>query len=216
MPKVLYLGLVPPQESYLHYPVIAVEPRGLQDPFVKEALRDLFLYTHFIFTSKSAVSAFFALIDVEAKLQIANCCFIVVGKVTAEALREHGIAASYIAKEEQAEGVVDVLNHLDLTGGYLFWPHSSLARPVISCHLKERGVKYCDTVFYETCIREPQGPKPSLEEIREIIFTSPSTVEGFCRIFGILPADIKITAIGPITRQALMDTISKSPSQKEG
>jgi uroporphyrinogen-III synthase len=56
-----------------------------------------------------------------------------------------------------------------------------------------------DTVSQEIC------PKPDLDQVDEIVFTSPSTVKAFVEIFGGLPRGKKCLAIGPITQQALLN-----------
>lgn len=203
MAKILYLGLTPPDEKCIHYPVISVAPRSMEDACVKEALDDLPIYTHFIFTSKSAVSSFFALLDDKDQAGVVKKCFVAVGQATAQVLISQGVEFIYVARQEQAEGVVQILKQLDLSKSYLFWPHSSLSRSVISDYLKNSGIKYRETVIYDTLIQEPGIAKPSLDAIEEIVFTSPSTVEGFVRFFGAIPHEKKITAIGPITQQAL-------------
>ena len=60
------------------------------------------------------------------------------------------------------------------------------------------GVRY----LYDT-ISQVIQPKPNLDHVDEIVFTSPSTVKAFIEIFGVLPRGKKCLAIGPITEQAL-------------
>jgi uroporphyrinogen-III synthase len=58
-------------------------------------------------------------------------------------------------------------------------------------------------------------PIPSLASIREIIFTSPSTVEGFFDIFKGEPLENKkLNCIGPVTENALAKILSYSNRSK--
>lgn len=86
--------------------------------------------------------------------------------------------------------------------GYFFLPHSKRARPNLTEFMKKKGIPYFALAIYDTHFQCLQ-PIPPLEDFDEIVFTSPSTVEGFIRIFGMLPKDKKLRAIGPLTQQAL-------------
>jgi uroporphyrinogen-III synthase len=56
--------------------------------------------------------------------------------------------------------------------------------------------------LYDT-VTQKLEPKPDLNHVQEIVFTSPSTVLAFLEIFGALPKGKKLIAIGPITQQQL-------------
>lgn len=203
--KVLYLGLIAPEEScdrsIIHYPVIETVPIPASDPKIQQALGEIDNYTHLIFTSKMGVHFFSALAPLPL---FQHKTLIAVGQSTAASLKKIGATAAHIAELEQAEGVIAILEKLDLKGAYLFWPRSSRARPIIANFLQQRNLKFRDTAFYETLLKKPL-PCPDLREIDEIIFTSPSTVEGFIAIFGKLPKDKTLTAIGSVTQEALID-----------
>jgi len=64
------------------------------------------------------------------------------------------------------------------------------------------AVRFTAIDLYRTVFQRPD-PVPSLEEMEEIVFTSPSTVEAFLQIYGQIPKNIKITAIGPVTQNVL-------------
>src|SRR5271168_4113695 len=66
MRTILYLGTDPecflhasPPCKLIHYPVIAIVPRSIDDPAIQKAYHALGRYTHLIFTSKNAVRVFF-------------------------------------------------------------------------------------------------------------------------------------------------------------
>lgn len=214
MKTLLYLGTDPTEfESrgrvdghLIHYPVIKIVPRSVDHPEIKAALDDLPAYTHLIFTSKNAVKVFFGML---ASLQIPidaiqSKTSIAIGEVTASHLRMRGLNPQHISSEETQEGVVKLLNQLSLEDAYVFLPRSSLSRPVLAQFFHERQIRMQACDLYDT-VSQVIYPKPDLDHVDEIVFTSPSTVKAFMEIFGQLPKDKKCLAIGPITEQALRD-----------
>ena len=211
MKTILYLGTDPSQfisrrsdSRLIHFPVIKVVQRSLDNPDLKLAYEDLDQYTHLIFTSKNAVNVFFehlsGLMKTSENLKLKT--IVAIGTVTAEHLSYHGLFPQYIAHEETQEGIVQLLCQMDLKQAYFFLPRSSRSRPILTHFLKENRFRYRICDLYDTVAQIP-GPKPDLKLIDEIVFTSPSTVEAFLEIFGALPKNKKLTAIGPITERAL-------------
>lgn len=195
MKKILYLGTDPSHfkgQNVLHYPVIKIVPRTID-------ISDLSLYTHIIFTSKNAVKVFFSQVSsLPPSLKV-----IAIGKVTAE-----HIQADMIAQEETQEGIINLLKHIDLKNAYIFYPRSSLSRPVLLDFLKSQNIRHAVCDLYDTLPQQPL-PLPNFNEIDEIIFTSPSTVDAFLLIFGSLPLDKKLTSIGPITEERLREELKR-------
>lgn len=214
-PTVLYLGLslphcLPINSKLIHYPVIRIASRDPHLAEIKDAYSELFKYSHLIFTSKTAVVLFFRYLSYFG-FQISDLVkkeVIVVGKATAEEVRGHGLKVDQIAKDETAEGVIEVLHSLKNfekdSHPYFFWPHSALARPLISEFFKNQPWNFRECILYDTLLNQP-GVPPVLSEIDEIIFTSASTVENFVKIYGKIPFDKKITAIGPLTDKKLQN-----------
>ncbi len=212
METVLYLGTDPSQFEaqgncrghLIHYPVIQVVPRSLDNLEVRRAFDDLREYTHFLFTSKNAVEIFFSHIK---KLSLSLDLFqdksvIAIGKITALHLRRQGVELNHIAQQETQEGVIDLLKKFDLENAYLFLPRSALSRPVLINYLIERGIRHQACDLYDTKTQRLE-PKPDLKSVDTIVFTSPSTVKAFLEIFGKFPEGKKMLAVGPITEEAL-------------
>ena len=212
MKTILYLGTDPTQFAakghfdghLIHYPVIQIIPRNPLDPELKRAYDDLQDYTHVIFTSKNAVHVLFQHLE---QLEIPSAIFsgkmvIAIGEITAAHLSSRGVSAGYIAKEECQEGLISLLNGLDLTESYFFLPRSALSRPVLHDYFQEREIRLQACDLYDTRTLKV-SPVPDLNGVDEIVFTSPSTVKGFLEVFGPLPVNKKLLAIGPITEQAL-------------
>lgn len=206
----LYLGLeLPPRwqrPDVLHYPVIRIAPRPFDAPDIREAFSELHTFTHLVFTSKSAVSLFCdGLLHFGASLN--NLQGIAVGQATAALMLTKGIPPSLIASQETAEGLVQAMQETAWNCPSFFWPRSALARPVLTDFWKEHKFRYRDCVLYDTELQQP-FPPPNLASFQEIVFTSPSTVQGFLNIWGAFPEGIRLNAIGPITQAALREKIS--------
>lgn len=201
--KTLYLGLdpsrYPVKKQLIHFPVIEIKKKSVQDLYIQEAFQNLHLYTHIVFTSKTTVKIFFEHLE---KLQISKEVlkekrFITIGPVTKAFLEEEGFD-SIMAQEFTQEGIVEVLKGVSLTGTYFFYPKSKIARPFLKSFFRSYQVKYYSCDFYSVQYTEKK-PFFSFNEIEEIVFTSPSTVEGFIKIFKKIPKNKKIIAIGSIT-----------------
>ncbi|MGK5593924.1 MAG: hydroxymethylbilane synthase [Parachlamydiaceae bacterium] len=205
----LYLGLDLPSKNFddrrlIHQPIINVKPRAFGETDILEAFQELPLYTHLIFTSKSAVKLFFqALPKFQVPLLFLHQkSFVAVGQGTQRAIEEHGFKVAVTAQEEQAEGVIEALKDLSPTSTYLFWPHSSLARPLITDYFIQHGYRFKECPLYDTVPYE-KFKLPSLESFDEIIFTSPSTVKAFFHLYPNFSEDKIFTTIGPITKSCL-------------
>lgn len=205
MKTILHLGLEPPppkeNEIIISYPVIRIVPRPPSSPDIVNTLSALHTFDAIIFTSKTAVELFFALKPDARFLQ--NKQWIAVGTATAQRLNKNGVHTLATATDETAEGVVTLIDTLSLhTHTRFLWPHSALARRVIPDALAIRGFPLEECILYDTELQAP-SPKPDLATIDEILFTSPSTIDGFLLAFGTLPKDKALRTIGPVTAAAL-------------
>jgi uroporphyrinogen-III synthase len=212
MRTILYLGSDPShfkgEGRVIHCPVIRIVPRSLSLPEIRQAFDDLSDYSHFIFTSKHAVRIFFEGLEQlgRDKKLLEGKHFSAIGAITASHLEQRGFKPDLVAEEETQEGVIAALRVQDLDEAYIFLPRSSLSRPVLVNFLLERGVRHQACDLYDTHPHHPD-PLPDLQEVDEIVFTSPSTVNAFFSIYSHLPERVKLTPIGPVTKEAL-DKIS--------
>ncbi|MEI8300675.1 MAG: uroporphyrinogen-III synthase [Chlamydiota bacterium] len=205
MRRVLYLGINLPgfQEGveFVHCPIIAIKRRDL------ESLRFSFVQflqsTHLIFTSRHAVLFTMEAIDYffGDYLALKDKIAIVIGPSTKEALSSCNITILQ-AKVFTQEGVISLLDQIDLSDAYLFYPRSSRARPDLAMYLQQKQCSYHVCDLYDT-YSVKLSHLPSLGEFDEIIFTSPSTVEAFFSQIKSIPKHIQLTPIGPITAQAI-------------
>ena len=119
---------------------------------------------------------------------------IAVGRKTAETLHGHGMKVQTIAKEETAEGIIEELRSMNLSEAKIFWPHSALSRTVIPDYLKANRIEFLDCVLYDTIPKKTE-PLFDLDVVEEIVFTSPSCVDGFFQAYGTFPENKIMTPI---------------------
>ncbi len=198
-PKTLYLGLDPGNLDCVHYPVIRIDPRSIEDAEMRKAFADLAEYSHFIFTSRQTAIYFFQQpFDRES---LTSKIFFSIGSRTREQLKKEQIQTIHCPKEETQEGLIALLEKISIPQeAYFFYPRSSLARPLLRDFLQKWRLRTID--FYYTRYQKLE-PVPDLELFDRIIFTSPSTVRGFIKIFAKLPIDKELIPIGPITAEEL-------------
>ena len=206
--RILYLGLELSDtfkaKDAVHFPIIQIVPYPLDAHKIKEAFFLIPNYTHIVFTSKTSVRLFFEALtfyQFNTEEQLHQKTFITVGKSTAQALQQYGIKADVIARTETAEGIIEELAQIECSKAYFFWPHSAHSRPIITDFFKENRINYHDCQLYETHPIMPSEDLPDLSQFDEIVFTSPSTVDAFIALFGELPTDKRLTAIGPVTQK---------------
>lgn len=201
--KTLYLGLNPPKDkpNIIHYPVIRIEPRTFQDPSIANMMDNWEAYTHLMITSRSAVSILHTYCE-QLGYKKSKKIGIAVGKATASEMKKYGFTVDYLASKEQAEGVIDILEAIDLEQAYILWPHSVLSRSLLGEYLQSKHIRHEDVIVYDTLKQQP-GHFPNFKEIDTIVFTSPSTVSAFLTIFGTFPEGPTLQSIGPITEKAI-------------
>lgn len=198
--KTLYVGLDPPSAgesgTIVHCPLIQVLPR--HTPEVLSSCRDLGRYTHLLFTSKSAVRFFLEIVEGDVRhLQVLS-----LGAATTRFLLARGLQVHHTAEDETSEGVVAMLERLDLRHAHLLWPHAVRSRAVISDALRLRRIPYTECMLYDTFPVVP-APAPDLRDFDQVVLTSPSTVEAFFALYPNPPQKLRLVAIGPITGAAL-------------
>lgn len=206
--KCLYVGTDPTSHrtdlKLVHIPFIEIVARDFEDFKIKHQFEDINDYTHFIFTSKNAVRVFFDALEhykIDAEL-LREKPMLVIGEVTSKELKKYGFSHQIVAKQSTQEGIIDLLEMLNLNQAYVFYPRSSKSRPGISSHLKLRGVRYQACDLYDTKTKLLSN-LPDLDEFKEVIFTSPTTVDAFFSFFSSVPEHLNLKAIGPVTRHAL-------------
>jgi uroporphyrinogen-III synthase len=207
MKKTLYLGTSLPknleEKGAIHYPVLKLIPKLLGE--VEDLLSHLSDFSYVLFTSKNAVQIFFTFCE---KLSIhPNSCLekrcLSIGPSTTKALREKNIDPIQEATICTQEGMWQMIERdFCLKKGRFLYPRSSLARPFLLSQFYHFQIDCTPLDLYDVAFQKPRD-LPPWEEIEKIIFTSPSTIEGFFHFFPKkIPSHIQVVFQGPITEQA--------------
>ncbi len=208
VPNVLYIGLeLPPHpddENWTHHPLIKVIPRSKESFSFDIFHSHLEEYTHIIFTSKTAVKILSEQFDPKK----VYATIIAVGTSTAEEALKLGWPAPLTPKTETAEGIIELLNTLDLTQAFVLWPHSALSRPILYDYFDEHHVRLHYPVLYDTVTKIPD-PLVDLEKYQAVFFTSPSTVDAFFEVYGKPPLHLELRTIGTVTESYLQSRLAK-------
>jgi uroporphyrinogen-III synthase len=179
----------------LHHPLIALRASLVSNS-------DLHLLSRaerLIITSKHAVS-FLNQALTKAGLTTKSNYVYCVGKASAQAAHiQFPSAAIKIASNEQQEGVIDMI--IKDRPKSVAWPRSTKARSLLSTTLLEEGIDLIDVPLYEPFATNIY---PSLTNIDEVFFSSPSTVDAFFALFTTQEMSyLSFSAIGPITKNQL-------------
>ncbi len=203
---VLYLGSDPSRyaaqckKKVTHFPLLEIVPRPLDAPQIAHVLDELPFYTHCIFTSKHAA---LLLVKATSKDLLASMKVIAIGASTAAALEKEGISPALVAEEEIQEGIIARLRLLPWKDDdYVLMPRSSLSRSALENFFTLRGIRHQVCDLYDTrprCL----STLPPLDDVEEIVFTSPSTVHAFRLLYPTPPPHKQLTPIGPVTAEAL-------------
>jgi uroporphyrinogen-III synthase len=136
-----------------------------------------------------------------------------VGPVTAEVARGAGLAVDHVARTHNGVALAEELGSI-LQGRTVMLPRSDGANPDLPGALKRYGASVTEVIAYRT-IRPTELERQSLRAIAKgeadaILFFSPSAVQHFVELFGPeeargLQEKLAITAIGPVTANALRD-----------
>lgn len=94
----------------------------------------------------------------------------------------------------------------------VFYPHSSLSPEDIPLALQKLGFDVLSAVVYNNVL--PKNPRRvNLNHFKRIVFTSPSTIDNFIKLYGKLPENTEFITRGPIT-QAHLEEVMKVKNKK--
>lgn len=200
--KILYLGLDPKRYPHtgelVHLPIIRLVPRPFKG-LVETTFAQLGSFSHVILSSRLG-AWLFTKYAARTGQHVHNKTYITVGTATSQILEKKGIGVDHTAFLQTGEGIVHVLQGLELQTAHLFFPRSALSRDVIPRYCAEQQILLTTLDLYDTV---PSGiPLPDLTGFDQIVFTSPSTVHAFFA-YGKEPPREICWPIGPITAKAL-------------
>ncbi|MBI4420959.1 MAG: uroporphyrinogen-III synthase [Gemmatimonadetes bacterium] len=160
------------------------------------ALTRLGQYQWVIFTSRNGVEAVF-----RRAARLVGPRVAAIGPATAAELRKHGIEPDLMPTEYVAEAVLEALGNV--RGQRILLPRADIARRALVDGLRARGAEVEEIAVYHT--RAVDEPRPELEGVDAVTFTSSSTVRGFLEA-GPVPEGAKVVCIGPITAQTARES----------
>lgn len=196
--------------------VLPVVEFGEPDDFgpLDEAIGQLDRFDWMIFTSGQAVRAVVERTkDIESSLSPAGgkLRIAAVGPVSAEAVWQAGLSVEYVAKTHSGVALANELGER-LQGRRVLLPRSDRANPDLPGALKTFGAEVTEVIAYRT-LRPSEVDREKLRKISAgeadaVLFFSPSAVQNFAELVGVdrfrgLQDDLAITAVGPVTAEAL-------------
>ena len=90
----------------------------------------------------------------------------------------------------------------------VFYPHSSLSSEAIPLALQELGFSVDSVVAYNNVLPK-HIRRVNLNHFKRIVFTSPSTIDNFIKLYGKLPENTEFITRGPITQDHLEEVLNK-------
>ena len=197
------------------FPTIKILPPGSCKE-ADEAIAGLSAYDWVLFTSVNGVRRFFQRLRNTKKdgRHLSGIQIGVIGPATGDALKEEGLIPDLIPEKYSAEGIVEVLEKLPITGKRFLLPRPVLARDYLPKKITSLGATVDVVEVYRTV--PPEYDDAALRgmfqggRVDMVTFTSPSTVDNFFDLIKGKSAEGKISGaniacIGPITAQRAVE-----------
>lgn len=173
----------------VHQPLIEIRPI-LPNLELERVLNRLIHFEWLIFTSRYSVQFFFQTLEKQGKdtrllngLKIAS-----VGKITSQELRLHGIIPDLQPEDESSEGLLNLFQTNKIQPSEVFIPRSYIGLPVLPEGLRALGFNVLTVSLYSNVFPEDIDPL-DLTAITHIVFSSPSCVTNFLKLYGTFPTD---------------------------
>jgi uroporphyrinogen III methyltransferase/synthase len=188
----------------------AIGTRERSDEAVAAAVEEVETFELIAFTSANGVDAFFAALERAGKdaRALFGATVAVVGGATKDALAARGIVADHVPQRQTAEGLLDALAGVDVSGKRVLLPLASDPRPVLGDGLRDRGAEVHQLAVYDTVV---EGLSPEqiadVTESEFITFASGSAVHSLMQAIG-GPEPLHgcaLVSIGPTTSDALRE-----------
>lgn len=218
MHRILYLGLDPKRysvkkkEILTHFPLIETRCLPIDKLMCDTIQKYLSEVDIQVFTSRQAVVYWSDWIEKKfSTYSIKNTLALCVGEATKKAAKEQGYCNIKIATYPTQEGIVDWLKKHHTFFSCLIWPRSCLARQTLATFLQTIPLKSCIVDMYTT-IPKKLIPIP-IDGYDRIVFTSPSVVQAFIQLYGILPPIERIETIGPITQKVVQEAFQNQTKE---
>ena len=182
--RTLYTGSECPNASYIHTPLIAIEPISYAVP-----TQD---YDYLLFTSRYAVKYW--------RGGFQHHIVSIGSTTTTQALKEAGAVDIEQVEIADSYGVIDYFS--SQPRGRVLIPRSNLALDIIPDGLQKLGFEVITLTIYNN-VYPHHVRRVNLTNIQRVVFTSPSTIDNFIKTYGNLPSHIDYETRGRITAQHL-------------
>lgn len=192
-----------------HTPLIKIEKIAL-GKYQKEMILDLETYDWIIFTSRYGVRFFFEILK-ERNLDIRKLASLrigSVGKTTTAELGKYNVLPDLESKTESAEGLIAFFKEKKITYNRILLPRSDKGLKSFSDELEVLGNQVIDVPVYSTKINE-SAQKVDLSGFSKILFSSPSGVDAFKKIYNEFPDGIPLVGKGKTTGNKLKSGINE-------
>lgn len=186
----------------LELPAIRFEPRIDSDE-VADAIAALHTYALVCLTSTNAVEQLFAAMRAQGldARALAAATVAAIGPSSARSLAKHGVIADIVAERYAAEGIIEALEPVDVSGKPVLIPRAEKARDELPDWLAGRGAKVDVVTLYETFPEQlSEDQLAAAANADYLTFTASSTVHNFVDAMGDrIPRAARVVSIGPAT-----------------
>lgn len=201
--RILYTGLSKERfflpGAYFHLPLIKIEPLDNYGEF-DNFLKDIKKFDWVVFSSRYGVEYFFKrlmAIGLDSRM-LKDEEIAAIGASTASRLRDFGIIADLVPKEESSKGLLKEFSKINIKGKEVFLPRSDISDKKLNEGFEKLGARVSASYAYRN-VPAKDLPALDLNWFHEIMFTSPSGVRNFKKRYGRLPRGVKAKCIGDVT-----------------
>jgi uroporphyrinogen III methyltransferase/synthase len=189
----------------IEMPAIRLEP--LDPAPLHRALDALSGYYWLMFTSQNAVELVWRVMrerGLDAR-SLGHACVAAIGRATADALLDHGVAADVVPEQFVAEALVEALRRRDdVKGRRVLLARAAAARDVLPDGLRAIGAHVDEIPIYRTVLDGGGAARVAARlragEIDLVTLTSSSTAQFFVEAVGAEAARaVPVASIGPVT-----------------
>lgn len=214
---ILFTGIRPEEGSenpdYTYTPLIKVAEVG-DKAEIRKSVEEIDEYDYLLFTSRFGVKYWFEEVSADAikRINEGHVKVVSIGPTTTKALHEAGVTDVIQSQRHDSYGVVDTfkalmeLAHDKGHHPFVLIPRSNLAKQIIPEGLRRLGFRVRAITAYVNTM--PDNPrKVVLRHYKKVVFSSPSTVDNFIKLYGSLPPYLKYEAIGVVTQAHLNEKL---------
>ena len=216
--SVLFTGIRPEagkeNPDYTYTPLIKIS-EVVDKTEIRRSVEEIGRYDYLLFTSRFGVKYWFkeTSSDTLRRIQEGHTRVVSIGPATTRALHDMGITDIIQSERYDSYGVNDTFRLLkehvcdpEKVSSVLI-PRSNLALSLIPEGLKRLGYKVKTVTAYINSM--PDAPrKVVLRHFKKVVFTSPSTIDNFIKLYGSLPPYLAYETQGAVTQAYLKDKIT--------